>query len=259
MPGAFVFVVGENLAGRSGTAELVPLSRLDRLLAGRAGPPPVLVPGQGLEEHGREAVRGALRRHGLDEALLLDLPAPAPLHPREVHRRRPENVLLAGLEKAGGNLFRASLRICDRQEMVLDHTTGSQVTGMVVTEAMRQIALAVGGRYLLTPSGRAGRFALNSLRTTIHRFLLPLPARLEFRLEQVRYDGPDRLRFTGTCDVLQADAVAASGAVDMAVRDEQRADRIEAHDIREATRVLAERHRPAARPVLVPAAGPRPA
>jgi hypothetical protein len=259
VPGDFVFVVGENLAGRSDTAELVPLSGLDRFLAGLAGPPPVLVPGQGLEEHGREAVRGALRRHGLDEALLLDLPAPAPLHPREVHRRRPENVLLAGLEKAGGNLFRASLRICDRQETVLDHTTGSPVAGAVVTEAVRQIALAVGERYLLTPSGRSGRFVLNSLRTTVHRFLLPLPARLEFRLEEVRYEGPDRLRFTGTCDLLQADRVAASGSVDMAVTEEQRAGRTEAHHIREATRVLAERHRPAARPVLVPAAGSRPA
>jgi hypothetical protein len=204
-------------------------------------------------------VRGALRRHGLDEALLLDLPAPAPLHPREVHKRRPENVLLAGLEKAGDNLFRASLRICDRQEMVLDHPTGSHVTGMVITEAVRQISLAVGERYLLTPSGRAGRFILNSLRTTFHRFLLPLPARLEFRLEEVRYKGPDRLRFTGTCDLLQADSVAASGSVDMAVMDEQRADRIEARHIREATRALAERHRPAARTVLVPAAGSRPA
>ncbi|WP_405970338.1 A-factor biosynthesis protein AfsA [Streptomyces sp. NBC_00988] len=235
--------MGENLAGRSDSADLVSLSRLDPLLERvRSGPLPVLVPGQGVEERERKIVRAKLRRYGLTEALLVNLPAPAPLSPSEVHKRRPENVLVAGLHKAENDLFRATLRISDQQEMILDHTTGSHVTGMVITEAVRQLSLAVGERYLLTPSDTARRFILNSLQTTFHRFLLPLPTRLEYRLADIQRNGPDRLRFTGTCDLLQADVLAASGSVDIVVMDEKCADRIEARHLHEMTRVLAKSH-----------------
>ena len=125
----------------------------------------------------------------------MDVPVPAPLRHSEVHKRNPENVLIAGLRKVEDHLFRATLRISDRQEMVLDHTTGSHVTGMVITEAVRQMSIAVGERYLLTPSGPAHRFIINSLQTTFHKFLLPLPTRLDYTLEELKRKGPDRLRF----------------------------------------------------------------
>ncbi|MGW2836210.1 AfsA-related hotdog domain-containing protein [Streptomyces sp. NPDC001493] len=259
MHGEIVFVVGENLAGTSESADLVPLSGLDRLLERvLSGPLPMLVPGQGMGECERETVRTALRRHGLAETMLMDVPAPVPLLPREVHKRRPENVLVAGLHKVGEDRFRAALSISDQQEMILDHTSGTHVTGMVITEAVRQISLAVGERYLLTPSRTARRFILNSLRTSFHRFLLPLPARLEYRLDEVVRKGPDRLRFTGTCDLFQADVLAASGSIDIVVMDEKRADRIEADHIRQTTSALARCHSEeigvSPRPVLSPAA-----
>ncbi|MFE9613518.1 AfsA-related hotdog domain-containing protein [Streptomyces sp. NPDC006012] len=243
MPGKFVFVVGDNLADGSDTDDLMPLSRLDLLLEETLPDSlPVLVPGQGIEVHERETIRAKLRRRGLPESMLMDVPLPAPLRPCEVHKHRPENVLIAGLHKVEDDLFRATLRISDKQEMILDHTTGSHVTGMVITEAVRQISVAVAERDLLTPSGTARRFIMNSLQTVFHKFLLPLPTRLEYRLEELRRKGPDRLRFRGRCDLLQADVLAASGSTDIVVMDEKRADRIEADHIRETTRALTELH-----------------
>lgn len=244
MPGKFVFVVGDNLACRSNSEDLVPLSRLDLLLEEglSSDPPPVIVPGQGIEKYEREIVRAKLRRRGLPESMLMDVPLPTPLHHHEVHKRNPENVLIAGLSKVDDRLFRATLRLSDRQEMVLDHTTGSHVTGMVITEAVRQMSLAVGERHLLTPFSTARRFIINSLQTTFHKFLLPLPTRVEYTLEELKRKGPGRLRFRGRCDLLQADVLAASGSMDLMVIDEKRADQIEADHIRETTRALAELH-----------------
>ncbi|MFF7788126.1 AfsA-related hotdog domain-containing protein [Streptomyces sp. NPDC007991] len=202
----------------------------------------MILPGQGIEEYEREIVRAVLRRHGLPESILMDIPLPAPLPCFEVHKRIPENVLIAGLSKVDDRLFQATLRISDRQEMVLDHTTGSHVTGMVITEAVRQMSVVVGERHLLTPTGTARRFILNSLQTTFHKFLLPLPTRLEYTLEHIERKGPDRLRFKGRCDFLQTDVLAASGSMALTVIDAQRAEQIEAVGIRRTTRTLAKRH-----------------
>ncbi|MFE6199278.1 AfsA-related hotdog domain-containing protein [Streptomyces sp. NPDC057838] len=248
MLGNLVFVVGDNLASRSHAADLVPLSRLGALLDGEpaSGSPPVIVPGQGIEAYEREILRSTLRSRGLPESLLVDVPLPTPLKHWEVHKRNPDNVLIAGLRRISENRFEAVLRISDRQEMVLDHTTGSHITGMVITEGVRQLSLAVGERFLLTPSRTPRRFILNSLQTLFHKFLLPLPTRLEYTLEEVEHKGPDRLRFTGRCDVLQTDVLAASGSMDMLVMEESRADRIEARQIHETTHALAElQERPA--------------
>lgn len=244
MPGNFVFVVGDNLASRSNSRELMSLSRLSLLLEERSpsDPLPVIMPGQGIEEHERELVRTKLRRRGLPESILVDVPLPAPLRHSEVHKHNPENVLIAGLREAEDHLFRATLRISDRHEMVLDHTTGSHVNGMVITEAVRQITVAVGERYLLLPSGVARRFIMNSLQTTFHKFLLPLPTRLEYTVEELKRKGSGQLRFRGRCDLLQADVLAASGSMDIAVMDEKRAERLEAYHVRETTRALAELH-----------------
>ncbi|MEW2620840.1 hypothetical protein [Streptomyces sp. NPDC048106] len=55
----------------------------------------------------------AQRRRGLYESRLMDVPPLAALHCSKVHKRRPENVLIAGLHRAGDGVYRATLRICD--------------------------------------------------------------------------------------------------------------------------------------------------
>ncbi|MDQ0772758.1 hypothetical protein QF026_001224 [Streptomyces aurantiacus] len=242
MPEKFVFVVGDNLACRSNSEDLVPLSQLDLLLEEglSSDPPLVIVPGQGIEKDERDIVRAKLRRRGLPESMLMDLPLPTLLHRHEVHKHNPENVLIAGLRKVDDQLFRATLRISDRQEMVLDHATGSHVTGMVIQEAVRQMSLAVGERHLLAPLDTARRFLISSLQTTFHKFLLPLPTQVEYTVEELKRKGPNRLRFRGRCDLLQADVLAASGSMDVMVIDGQRADQMEAAHIRVTTRALAE-------------------
>lgn len=241
MPGKFLFVVGDNLASRARSADLVPLSRFESVLDEElaSGPPPVVVPGQGIDLYQREILRHALLRRGLPQSLLADVTLPEPLPHTEVHKSDPGNVLVSGLRQVGEDRFEAFLRIADRQELLLDHTTGSHVPGMVIAEAVRQLSLAVGERYLLDPARTTrSRFILNSLQTSFHKFLLPLPTRLEFTLEDVRRKGPNKVRYLGRCDVFQTDVLAASGTIDLMVMDESRAEQLEARHIDAMTRAL---------------------
>ncbi|ANW22663.1 AfsA-related hotdog domain-containing protein [Streptomyces clavuligerus] len=269
-----VFIVGDHLAGSSPSPHLMSLSQLlSGLRDGQVREPwPTLVPGQGIEQYERGIVRGELRRLGLPESILLDIPMPELLGHSEVHKHNPENVLVAGLHRVDENLFRASFRISDRQEMVLDHAPSAHVAGMVITELVRQMSLAVGERYLLRPTGVSRRFILNSLQTSFSKFLLPLPALIEYRAENLVRKGPDWLRFQGHCDVVQAGVTAASGSMDMVVMDERRAARIEKRQFLEVMPLLTDLHRfpvplphplphsaPAPHPVPVPVPVPHPA
>lgn len=237
-----VYVVGDNLSSRSKSADLVSLSDLvANIRSGLVSEPfPTIAPGQGVEEAGREAICSELHRKGAPESKLKDTPLPDLLTRSEVHKHKPENILIAGLEKVEDDYFRANLRISDQQEMILDHTTGSHVTAMVITEAVRQISLAVGERYLLAPPTSARRFIINSLQTAFYKFLLPLPTQLDYSLEETNWKGPNRLQFRGRCDLVQAGVVTASGSMDMLVLEEERAEQVEERQIHETTRSLAE-------------------
>ncbi|MEU2794063.1 AfsA-related hotdog domain-containing protein [Streptomyces sp. NPDC007100] len=237
-----VFVVGDNLAGSSPSAHLLSLSELlSGLRDGLVREPwPVLVPEQGVERYERDLVRDRLRRLGLPESILQDPPIPEVLGCAEVHKHNPDNVLIAGLHKVEEDLFHASLRVSDRQEMVLDHASSAHVTAMVITEMVRQMSLAIGERYLLGTTGVPRRFIINSLETSFSKFLLPLPARIEYRLEKLSAKGPDRIRFQGRCDVVQAGITAASGSMDMVVMEETRSAQIEERQFLEALPLLAE-------------------
>ncbi|MFB7493227.1 hypothetical protein ACFC09_00730 [Streptomyces sp. NPDC056161] len=130
MPGKFVFVVGDNSAGASNADDSAPLSRLGLLLPETlSAPAPVIVPGQGIEEHEREIIRARTRRSRppeptLTEPTLTDVPLPAPPRPREVPEHRPENVLVAGPHQA-----RALTELHTEEPGPTKHPAGRRIAG----------------------------------------------------------------------------------------------------------------------------------
>ncbi|MFC7617738.1 AfsA-related hotdog domain-containing protein [Actinokineospora soli] len=56
-----------------------------------------------------------------------------------VHKRSPENVMLADARRRGPLRLAARLCLSDMNEMILDHVTGQHVAGMVLIEAARQL------------------------------------------------------------------------------------------------------------------------
>ncbi|RNG34932.1 AfsA-related hotdog domain-containing protein [Streptomyces botrytidirepellens] len=239
-----VFIVGDRLAGGPPRRGIMSLSRLVADL--RAGllrdPLPALVPGQGIERHEMDLIRAELKRCRLPGTALWDAVPPELAGRGEVHKHRQENVLIAGLRRIGDTHYQAALRLSNTHEMVLDHTTGTHVTGMVVTEAVRQMSLAVAERYLLKPGQPVPRFLINSLQVSFSRFLLPLDAEIDYHLDEAVWKRPDVLRYHGQCDVLQAGVTTASGSMSLSVHEEGAAERIEETQSDAVVQRLADRH-----------------
>lgn len=60
-----------------------------------------------------------------------------------VHKHRSENTLISTPERSENGNFVAGLILHEQNELMLDHLTGQHVQGMVLTEACRQMFLAV--------------------------------------------------------------------------------------------------------------------
>lgn len=250
-PRDLLFVTGDRLAPTPPRPDIVGVGTLVAAL--RAGhyrsELPDLVPGQGMGVHERDWLRDEVVRAGHPApARLLRPPPPPPVTRGESHKHRPENVLVAGLGQREPDLYEAELRIDDRNELLLDHSAGQHVAGMVAMEAGRQMILAVTERYFLASAEGDHRFALQGWESTFTRFLLPLPAAIRYRIEHSDLTDPEQLRFRGGVEIVQAGESAVSQLVTLTVF---RAGRLAALERRQADATVArlrERALRAARP-----------
>ncbi|WP_431819856.1 AfsA-related hotdog domain-containing protein [Burkholderia sp. F1] len=181
------------------------------LRAGRYHEPlPMLRSGFGVEHHELDVLRHELERIGLDPFALSEMREPDCVEIAHTHKRNPQNVLLAKLERLDDTHYQAALRLNSNNELLLDHVTGCHISAMVLTEAARQMFLAVTEQYFLGGAavGRH-RFVINEWQASFEHFLFPLDAIIEYRIDEIVRDKSDRLRFRVEILVKQADSVAA--------------------------------------------------
>ncbi len=166
--------------------------------------PLVLRGGQGIGGYEWDYIRGALRRRGLEERVVLHDRPPVLAERAEAHKHREENVLIADLGRHDDQVFHAALRLHGDNELLLDHQTGQHTQGMVVVEAARQMFLAVTERYYTHRwPERRYYFVINSLATTFENFLFPVDARIRYLIQSAELSDPGRLEFTARVDIEQ--------------------------------------------------------
>ncbi|MCU1612679.1 MAG: A-factor biosynthesis repeat protein [Frankiales bacterium] len=182
--------------------------------------PLVLVCGQGVTDYERSRVGHELQRRTLPVPVTLENGAEELCVHAEVHKYREPNVLIAGLHRVDDTTFRASLRLHNDNELLLDHQTGQHVQGIVVMEAARQMFLAVSERYYVSlwPK-RDFYYVIHSMNTNYRSFLFPLPTAIEYRVAEAKLNNPRRLGFKCDMDLLQAGTVAASTHVSFTALD----------------------------------------
>jgi len=100
-----------------------------------------------------------------------------------------------------------------------DHITGMHLQGMVLTEAARQVMLAVGEKFLLpeTLKGNA-YFALRKMSSAYHRFAFPLDMKLIHEIKKVRTK-KDMCIVESTTFFEQNDAIVAEVDIDYVASD----------------------------------------
>jgi hypothetical protein len=207
-PTCSLLVVGDRFGGFSAQDGVVTVSQLRRQLTAGivAGKGPVLVKaGQGVGTDEWRDLRQHADRLGLGRQLVF-CGRPVRLAVQaEVHKKVETNTLIADLERAGGGLFTASLRVHNDNELLLDHQTGQHVQGMVAIEAARQMFLAVSERFYASRYPETKYYyVIESMYTDFENFLFPLGATVEFQTIRAEVDDPTRLSFTAEISIYQA-------------------------------------------------------
>ncbi len=129
------------------------------------------------------------------------------------HKHRPENILISVPEQQVDGAYTADLLLHERNELMLDHLTGQHIQGMVLTEACRQMFLAVTERYCLDDHPAVKHyFVINSMNARYQAFAFPLPAQIQYRVIDQQQPKPERISIHADMDVLQAGQVVAGMA-----------------------------------------------
>lgn len=137
------------------------------------------------------------------------------------HKRRPENVLIAVPEQQPDGSYLSELRLHARNELMLDHLTGQHIQGMVLTEACRQMFLAVTQRYCLAQHASAKPyFVISAMNMRYQAFAFPLPAQICYRVLDQQQARPERVSIHAEMDVVQAGQVVAGMEVRFTVFDD---------------------------------------
>ncbi|EMV8752350.1 hypothetical protein AADS67_004982 [Escherichia coli] len=138
-----------------------------------------------------------------------------------VHKHRAENTLISEPECGQDGTFVADLILHEHNELMLDHLTGQHVQGMVLTEACRQMFLAVTEKFCLQNYTAAKRyFVINTMSVRFQAFAFPLPAQIHYQILEQKQLKPDRIAFHADMDIHQGDQVVAGMEVKFTVFDD---------------------------------------
>lgn len=227
--GATICLVGDRFAGMAAVPGVHTLSQLVGDLRRGAPVPRNIIIGQGLQEYEFEYLYAALTRRNKDpREVLTQFPAGQRVSRSLVHKSREQNVLLANFRKTEAQRFRADIRLHSENEMLLDHQTGQHVQGMVVTEALRQMFLAVfESEHGMRHPDRRYYVVWNSISLNFTSFLFPLPAEIACEILEQDVDDPTKMTFRVAMNIDQLGNKAAHAGIEFAAFDDDRIKRLE--------------------------------
>jgi hypothetical protein len=184
-----------------------------------------VVIGQGVNREAYSVIAAERDRRRLGDRLTIAGRGRDPVPHTLVHKQRPENVLLAGVQRLGPQHFQADLAIGEHNELVLDHLSGYHISGMVMKEASRQMILAVTETFY-----RAGgplSYVLRSWSTTFDRFLFPVDATVAYAVDRLEARRPDRFDFGVAVEIHQYGRRAARCVIEFLACDGARLTSLE--------------------------------
>ncbi|MGW0532098.1 AfsA-related hotdog domain-containing protein [Streptomyces sp. NPDC003032] len=221
-----VVVVGDRFAGFAVQEGVATVSQfLAGLHSGEYGARSghaVVRAGQGVGDFEWQLVCEQVRAHKLEDRVRPVRPQSQLASRTECHKRSEPNALIAELRRVDEELFEASLRLHNDNELLLDHQTGQHVQGMVAVEAARQMFLSVSERFFASAHPeRRYYYVIESMNTDFENFLFPVDARIEYRVEAANVSDPERLSFVAEISLLQAGRRASVTRVVFSAFDER--------------------------------------
>lgn len=158
------------------------------------------------------------------------------------HKRHPHNIIISDPQQSTQSSYTALLLADERCADMSDHLSGQHVQGMVLIEASRQMVLAVGEKFLISPEHRGQRgFVTHRLDAQFHDFVLPLEVKMTCQIDNLRRGACSNFRADVTIGFQQAGTVSAEVKVTLSVLDKRF---LEDHESRLIRRQLAQREPP---------------
>lgn len=118
------------------------------------------------------------------------------------HKHKSENIIISDpLMLVQNKLYRSYLLIDDNCAEMNDHVTGLHVQGMIITEAARQMVLAVGEKFILNSDERGNFYCvLSNLSSQFLNFAFPVDLEIEHEIIEIknlnrRYDVKTKTSF----------------------------------------------------------------
>lgn len=103
------------------------------------------------------------------------------------NKHHQSNILIADPIKVSDHSFRSALLIDERCQDMSDHLTGRHIAGMVITEASRQMVIAVTKKFFIPESRKdAMAFVTHKTDCEFMQFLFPLPVTIQFDIKKMR-------------------------------------------------------------------------
>jgi len=176
-----VIVVGDQFSAFANEETVITRSHLNYFLSKEPQEGIEIVVGQGLSHADLEKLR---------ELAFVSTPGQvAPL--KLTHKHHADNVMISNPVDVGNFTYNMDLLLNDAQDRLLDHVTGTHVSGMVLIEAARQASIAcVEVAYRLQEESIPQGFLWNSINGTFTRFTFPVPSRIVLRLAELQSEDP---------------------------------------------------------------------
>ncbi len=184
-----IYVVGDRFRKFCVNERVYPLTEFMRILERDSEQlrGVMIRPGQGLSSNSLKMIREAMQLRGIASAAQFEATGLEFLDRKYVHKQRDHNVMITRPERRSENEFCAALLIDERCAEISDHMTGQHIQGMVLTEAARQMFMAVTETYIL-PDELVGKVAyiFNRIEMEFISFIFPLPIELTYVIHEQR-------------------------------------------------------------------------
>ncbi len=128
--------------------------------------------------------------------------------------------LISSPRRIEENVFEADMLVDDRNEILSDHLTGCHLQGMLLIEATRQMFIAVGEtqyEYLGVPQN--GYVVFDRIMTKFEQFAFPIPTRIRQTVSEAEKVKEDRVKFSATIEIFQAQGCVAISGVSYTIFD----------------------------------------
>jgi len=136
------------------------------------------------------------------------------------HKHHAQNILISVPRQSSVSGYQSKLAIHDATELLGDHMTGQHIQGMVLTEAGRQMMLAVAELFMLEKHERGQfYFVLNKVGTTYHRFAFPIETDVSLTVLDAARKRGNALHADVRVDFSQQDEAVAEVLISFAAYD----------------------------------------